>query len=748
MLISLPSESSFLNLSNQKLVFTKILKEQKEDNIKLVRPNVDHIITIDCSGSMYSELPKIRTQLKNKLSSLVAENDTVSIIWFSGRNEAGILKERVQINNLNDLSALHSAIDKFLKPVGLTGFVDPLKLVADLATKKEAGRVTSMFFVTDGYDNQFSEKDIIDMVEKMSSLVDNVTFVEYGYYCNKPLMLKMSEKSGANLIFSDSFENYEPIFESFITGTVKSAKKVEVDVQDPVNNLVFTFDQDNNLYTFIAKDNKVYVSEDFDNVIYLTKSNVNFVETSNDLSFVKPLLVATHVFAQRNKSDIVYDLLGGLQSPTVTKQYSTAFGKQALYTFLDNVKDLLNHGYETIFAEGRKNTVPADDAYCVIDLIGDLANDNAYWYPDHEDFVYNRIGAKKVSSKKVDPTLLATLEESVAKLKNEGYTKDDIQTITKTLSDIENKNVELKFKSYNKDTKAGFRTAVWNEKKPNISFTVKYNGYVELPANQYGIDKVDTFIYRNYTFIKDGLININKLPVSGLSNELFKKLSQEGIVDKIDGNGVVTLNIGLLPIMNRSMVLNLSAVDLAKVTYKMYQLKGTQKVVNHFFKEEGGKVSATFMQTYGEEATDWLKSLGITDYNGFSPKVEAEYSGDVYMATELDVKIPGLSSLPKVEDVENKVTKGGALKPAERLIEYGLNFYNSNKALDLSTLKEKVTEETRQVSQRISRLKFGLIVGQTWFKEFDSYDENSIDVELDGNTFNVKFDLKEVEVKL
>ena len=38
---------------------------------------VNHVFVIDCSGSMHYDLPKIRIQLKNKLPSLLKQNDTV-----------------------------------------------------------------------------------------------------------------------------------------------------------------------------------------------------------------------------------------------------------------------------------------------------------------------------------------------------------------------------------------------------------------------------------------------------------------------------------------------------------------------------------------------------------------------------------------------------------------------------------------------------------------------------------------------
>ena len=96
---------------------------------KSVSVPTNFMVVIDTSGSMSNELPMIRKQLKNKLPNLLKEGDTITIIWFSGRNEAGILKEEVEIKNLTSLQALNDSIDKWLKPVGLTAFAKPLKLV-------------------------------------------------------------------------------------------------------------------------------------------------------------------------------------------------------------------------------------------------------------------------------------------------------------------------------------------------------------------------------------------------------------------------------------------------------------------------------------------------------------------------------------------------------------------------------------------------------------------------------------------
>jgi Mg-chelatase subunit ChlD len=124
---------------------------------------------IDVSGSMYYDLPEIRKNLKNKISSLVKENDTVSIIWFSGKNDAGILKEEVHVNSLKQLNDLNDAIDRFLKPIGLTAFAKPLELADDVIRRIQSNNPESIFsliFMSDGWNNDVSWDSVINVVNK------------------------------------------------------------------------------------------------------------------------------------------------------------------------------------------------------------------------------------------------------------------------------------------------------------------------------------------------------------------------------------------------------------------------------------------------------------------------------------------------------------------------------------------------------------------------------------------------------
>ena len=90
---------------------------KKQEAIVVTKPT-NHVFVVDVSGSMSYELRNIRTQLKNKLSTTMKDGDTISIVWFSGRSDAGILKEEVEVKSLKTLSDLNDAIDRWLAVIG------------------------------------------------------------------------------------------------------------------------------------------------------------------------------------------------------------------------------------------------------------------------------------------------------------------------------------------------------------------------------------------------------------------------------------------------------------------------------------------------------------------------------------------------------------------------------------------------------------------------------------------------------
>jgi hypothetical protein len=168
----------------------------------------------------------------------------------------------------------------------------------------------------------------------------------------------------------------------------------------------------------------------------------------------------------------------------------------------------------------------------------------------------------------------------------------------------------------------------------------------------------------------------------------------------------------------------------------------------------------------GQECADWLKSIGITDYNGFAPKTIEEESTDFYMSVNLETKVKGLSSLPKVEDIILKIKDNKPLKLNEWIMSDAIiKYLKQTDILDkndsllkyekeyilknyLITVTDILNRDKKNIMQKIAEIKFSLILSKKWFKEFKSFDENTLNLKLDNQDLIFIFDLSEKEVKI
>lgn len=271
-------------VSDNLYLIRQTIASGKQAAVKPVEVPTNHVVVIDCSGSMYGELPKIREQLKKKLPKLLKDTDTVSIIWFSSRGQFGTLLEAEPVATLTDLQSVNQAIDRWLRPMSLTGFKEPMEeasRVIDRISKKRPNTVFSLFFMSDGCDNQWSRAEILKATEKTAAGLASTTIVEYGYYADRPLLTAMAEKAGGSLIFSEDFDRYAPQFEAAMQKRPVGAKKVEVKVGgDPIGAFVYAL-QDGDLLTFAVEEGKVSVPEGLAEVYYVSPTKVG--ELGGDL---------------------------------------------------------------------------------------------------------------------------------------------------------------------------------------------------------------------------------------------------------------------------------------------------------------------------------------------------------------------------------------------------------------------------------------------------------------------------------
>lgn len=751
---------------------------QKENKPpKKVDIPTNHFAIIDCSGSMYYDLPQIREQLKKKLPKLLREKDTISIIWFSGRGEYGTLLKGEPVASLTDLQEVERAIDRWLKPVGLTGFKEPLQeasQVVEDVLKGNPGSVASLFFMSDGCDNQWNRSEILKATESAAGKFASATFVEYGYYADRPLLTAMAEKAGGQLIFAESFNQYAPTFEAAVQKKQSGAPRVEIDISaDVIEGFAFSLTEEGDLLTYSVEGGKAQVPEDLSDLYYLAPQSVGVLLAGQLETEVvqRGLYSAVSAYAIRMKPKVVLPLLKLLGDVRFIDRFASCFGKQAYSAFQADALAAAVDKNERLLAGYDPTKVPAEDAFTVLDLLDLLSSDeNNRLLLDRDTFKYNRIGRGRVDASdqltEAEQEEIKELTSKLATLKK----ASEIKKVNARIAEItESKPEALKFVSDPAPDGYPISNLTFNESRPNVSVLVRKTGKVDLseriPEEFVSTlpEAFETFIYRNYAIIKDGLINVEELPVS-VTPETYDKLMAEcpnvvvSTLSPLLGTTEVLLNLRGLPVINQKMINDLSAQSFFETHYALLKIQAEQKVYNSYMKELfPGAKSEGFAVQYGKEATEWLKEQGFTDYSGFSPKsVQAEAS-DVYMGKELKTALKGYSKLPSLNELRKQKAKGkynppGALmaptmEEVEEVISQTENKPETLKAW-LDGQAQLARAKTRDLLLKLAKDSFALIVGQTWFSEFSSLDENSLDLAVDGKTIACKVEMREIEVKI
>jgi hypothetical protein len=699
-------------------------------------PPTHHIAVVDCSGSMYADLPKLREQLKKKLPKLIAEGDTFSCIWFSGKKQCGILLEAEKLHNAADLQTVNQVIDRWLVPVGLTGFKDPLELAKKLCDKlrAEGPNPFSLFFMSDGHDNQDRRDEILKAVADVGGVVAAATFVEYGYYADRQLLSSMAQAAGGAHIFAEDFDGFIVSMEKCLSKQAPSAPRVEIDLgTDVIEGIAYALD-DGDVYAYAVQGGKVSVPEHVKEVHFLASSALGKAkESKTDLA---PNYAALAIFATRMKSKIVFPILKDLADVEFINAYCNCFGKQAYSAFVALATEAAFDAKKR-FKKGRDpNRLPREDAFTVLDLLAMLQEDGAKLLLDTPGFRYAKIGRARVDAEGDDALVFIRRE------KPEGY---DIVNLT------------------------------FNQARPNVSVLVKRDGVVGLTSKSPPPklpNPFPTFQFKNYAIIKDGLVNVERLParISGATLGKISEMYKEGLVpfgvfvdwpkDASSANDVV-FDLRALPIMNRKSVKETSAKDYFTHAFKVEKSKAKQKVLNAYVDEHvEKKKNEGYAFVYGADAAAFLQAVGITQEGGYAPPhtTGAPLTGDFYMAKTLKASLKGLSSLPKLDEVRaGKGGMGGKLmKPYieevdEFLASKAVKGAADPKAVIAAWLEggqKAARKAAREGMLGLAKLGFNIIVGQVWFSEFASLDETSLTVKVDGLDIVGTAKLEEVRIDL
>jgi hypothetical protein len=437
-------------------------------------------------------------------------------------------------------------------------------------------------------------------------------------------------------------------------------------------------------------------------------------------------------------------LLSHLGDVSFIAEFGGCFGKQRYSAFSERARRAVAYHDERFLSGRNSKAVPAPDAFNLFELLNMLAaDDDVTLLLDHHDFRYNymSLGRDAVPG-------------------------------------------ELKFMADPQPNGYSISDLTFNQERPNISLLVKKTGYVDLSEALLSASahvrnalpvKFPTFIFRNYNIVRDGIVNVPKLPML-LSKEILTKLQE--VVAKNDryaffnyyqdpATDTTVLNIDRLPVVNRKMTTAVSAEEFLQLEFKLAKAKAAQKVFNHYQKEIAPKVSKGYAVVYGTEAAAWLSDHGLTDYNGFSPKETARASTDFYMGKQLDVSLKGFASLPTVKEVIERMAKltspppGGKGKPTKPLSGGAALMAGAIKEVEAFLAAEKkeslreqwitgkqqaAVAEVRSLALEKAKTLFSIVVGQVWFAEWKTLDENTMDINTELGPIKGTIEMTDVQV--
>lgn len=740
----------------------------------LVPSCVNHVAVIDCSGSMSSDLVRLRAALQAKLPSLVKEGDTVSLLWFSGRGEFGPLLEGETVTTLRDLARINGLIDRWLRPQGLTGFKEPIVAVGELIDRvsKKNGHGFSLFFMSDGMDNQWPREDVLAALARVAPRVRSTTIVEYGYYADRPMLAAMAERAGGQLIHADSFDRYEPAFEHALSKSVPDAPRVPVAVpSDAIGGIVFELPGDGEIVAHAVIDGQVLVSGATRYLWWLSpapSSNTNpwvggFAPHAAEYA-------ALSLFAVRMRPDVVFPLLRDTGDVRFIRMFANCFGKQAYSAFMEAAR-LAAYDPSLRLVEGRDSSlVPAEDAFTVLDVLRVLSEDEgARLLLDDPSFQYSRITRKRVDAdENLGAKDQARVDELSAQMKGE-QNAAKLREIQAQIDEIlDAKREALAFTADPQPDGVEVDSLTLNEVSPNVSVLVRRPGVVdlapragEMPASLRGQlgegegqVKFPTFIFRNYAIVAHGILNVARLPVR-VSPETRAKLSASGV--RLEEVGDATcVDLSGLPILNRRMVRTVTLRETAELACELVRLRAAQKIYKAYAQEYDDGAAIAFTAKYGADAAAWLEEQGITAGGGFNPKRVQAKATDFILGKELAVKVKGYSTLPPVAKVQEKIAGGGKLNGPESLMrstidEVGtfLRDYPAKLHKDWVLGKKKANgAQVRAISYRMSQIAFSLIVGQVWFSDMPTIDDATVTVPIGGVDVQVTAELREVKIEL
>lgn len=731
-----------LKIGGKKLNVVTINQEDGEvtqEVKKVAVPTVHHIHILDRSGSMSGSINQLIDQVQLTLD-IISKDDLVSIIWFASHGEYKTL-----FKGAKPSKELKEKLNQLRSTLGCTCFSDPLQeageIVKDLRGLCDTVSIT---LFTDGCpvvpwsrDTEFEK--CMAIIENFGDDVIAVNTVGYGNYYDQDFMKGLSSFSEYGIFtHSSRIEEYLSIFENNFERVAESKtesvsiKTYTHDVPCIYLNRKFSKMTDNGIQLRKLDKNKnqfFLFSERHFSFDYNDKEqcSASLREEANANTVANFMYAYAYNLYYQNKARESLEVLVALQDKFLIDSHMNAFTYDERAAHQKNLENaMLNTSDRYKEGKATKNYVPAKDAFCVFDLLNILATSDSFYVPFHSEAQdYQRIGKKTVDHKYQfvygDEIVVSNMDE-----------------------------------------------LVYNKERCNLSIRFKVNGYVDFidaaGAKAVGLPtKVDSYIYRNHSIIKDGTLNLKKIVVMMPENVfdsimekrkilevvMFGNIGQHKEIEKMFGQKYVccVVNLSKLPIINMQYNESIDVKDVFEAANELVCYEATQKVLNYYFKKfsEGATAAQKKVGAYEGKTAEQIKFLeanGIDKsgaYSGTDNVTAKKDECDSYTTRSFKFVFEGISSLPDVDKVMEAKSKGKKLTIAFQKIAEAKENVDSVAHADCIDLTASVVKTREWLNKHLKEVKGklfsirGRLAAIKMAKLLTGDNFNGFDVDKDNN---------------
>lgn len=733
-----------------KVVLAVYHKDESEGPVveSTVVNRLHHIHVVDRSGSVSGVIHDLIDNLQESIREM-GDEDIVTVIWFSGNGQF-----RTVVKGASKSDAIIKLLDSLRSTVGCTCFSQSLEEVNLILDEIGELAPVSVTLWTDGqpvvpWSVEEEENRSIAHIAKMKDRILALNTIGYGNYYNADLLRRFAAMTEfGEFVHSAKIADYMSIFNhnfQKVSDAVCEKVQIETDGAGIIYlNRTFTkmatgtefhlsrIDKRKNQFFLFADDDFkfTYNGVEYDTATCPVKAQMNSAQMLNFF-----YAYAYNLYYAGNRAESLKILAENIHDKALIDSHMRSFTFDESGRHLDKLNKALMFPQDHRFIDGTApvDYLPADDAFCVLDVLNYLAEGTSLYVPFSKNLPgYNRIGKK------------ATDQYDLFV-----WTTDEVRC---PMGDL-----------------------VYNKEHMNMSIRLRIPGTVRInpkDAKPVGLPTVmDSYIWRNHTIIKDGALNLKQIEVLLSPEDFMSPLVNSAIAQMIEHVDVedktysrCILDFTELPIVSRKYINAALGIDrIFNLTVQVTRLEARQKAIN-FYADGICKTLAApagEYKNFSPEAVEVLERHGIAkdlSYKGVDvvkPKAE---DCDSYQSRTMEFVLSGFSSWSKISEVLErtekilKEEKDGKVKtkltPNQLLLKEALDTLH----FELSGLKagdadfcDKVRElqaltkkQLLEIRNELNVLKIAKLLTGDWFPELQTDDKGAYFYEKDGTKMVAK----------